>query len=267
MEPASCQRSLTVPGTLSRQIWWSGLEIIGTPPCSVHTAPTARRACGFEMRVPAEPLCHFPKGGMTLSKAATLVGDFPGPNVALNPHLPTVALIQNDAENASPFSAVNDGPGLAERPQLPGRKSRRLQPLRAQRPRRAWPASRQRPVWPEPAAAGGLGLWSWRSEAKAHGFCGVLHQPALGYRGFPQESDGRGGQAQDECDPRVAGRAGNCSPGRAPAARAALQILGRACSSALQIRERSKRVRYTSSLRSSMPKFLLYRYTLHQNRL
>lgn len=141
MEPASCQRSLTVPGTLSRQIWWSGLEIIGTPPCSVHTAPTARRACGFETRVPAKPLCHFPKGGMTLSKAATLVGDFPGPNVALNPHLPTVALIQNDAENASPFSAVNDGPGLAERPQLPGRKSRRLQPLRAQRPRRAWPAS------------------------------------------------------------------------------------------------------------------------------
>lgn len=126
---------------------------------------------------------------------------------------------------------------------------------------------RQRPVRPEPAAAGGLGLWSWRSEAKAHGFCGGLHQPALGYRGFPQESDGRGGQAQDECDPRVAGRAGNCSPGRAPAARAALQILGRACSSALQIRERSKRVRYTSSLRSSMPKFLLYRYTLHQNRL
>lgn len=88
MEPASCQRNLTVPGTLSRQTWWSGLEIIGTPPCSVHTAPTARRACGFETRVPAEPLCHFPKGGMPFSKAATLVGDFPGPNVALNPVSP-----------------------------------------------------------------------------------------------------------------------------------------------------------------------------------
>lgn len=48
-------------------------------PRSVCTAPTARRACGFETRVPAQPLSHFPKGETTLAKAATLVGDFPAP--------------------------------------------------------------------------------------------------------------------------------------------------------------------------------------------
>lgn len=57
-------------------------------PRSVCTAPTARRACRFETRVPAQPLSHFPKGETTLAKAATLVGDFPATNVTLNPHLP-----------------------------------------------------------------------------------------------------------------------------------------------------------------------------------
>lgn len=191
-------------------------------PRSVCTAPTARRASGFETLVLAEPLSHFPKGETTLAKAATLVGDFPAPHVALNPHRPTVALTKPRRKCLSLFC----------RERLAG-KSVAAREGAAAPPASARPAPAaglvllppETSALPEPAAGGGPGedlafgskvsplLWRTQSAGVGlHRFPPRERARGAGRQGRPSAGPGRPPRcrARGELQPRPRARPQSC---------------------------------------------------------
>lgn len=182
-------------------------------------------------------MSHFPKGGTTLTKAKTLVGDFLAHNVALYPHPPRVALTRNHAERASPLSPVRpagEQVPAAAREGSPGAPILSVLCLVGLVKASATDKCVGSQL-PETAARRDPGCRLGHPKANAHVFCG-LKSAGVGRLWFPprhraQRAGREGRPVLDEGDPLIARWAhGPCTSGPGPAARAA-SLFCRACSS------------------------------------
>lgn len=189
-------------------------------PRSVCTAPTARRACGFETRVPAQPLSHFPKGETTLAKAATLVGDFPAPQCYPKRPSPYGGSDSKRRRKCLSFfcrepwagtggtsAAAREGaaapPATARPAPAAGQASRRPARGQSQRPREE--RSKGSPLLRRTQSAG-VGLPRFPTRERARG-AGRQGRPSAG-RGRPPRCRARG-----ELQPRPRARPENCFAG------------------------------------------------------